>query len=187
MKIMTENDFQELLHSDMGEYYIGRWDYYKRVIEIVKRLNPKKVLEIGPGKHCIVKDCDIMVKPEEDAWGRPIHEIGKEILYDATEKSWPINDKEYDLVLGLQVWEHLSNKQSRAFREVIRISHTAILSFPYLWNCPKTSKNYPEHHDIDEDLIADWTLHKEPKEIIKIERTGEKVSKGPRIIYFWEF
>lgn len=40
---------------------------------------------------------------------------------------------------------------------------------------------------IDERIIADWTLHIEPEKVIHIPRTGERVSKGPRIIYFWRF
>jgi hypothetical protein len=30
-------------------------------------------------------------------------------------------------------------------------------------------------------------LNVEPIKIIKIPRTGDRVSKGPRIIYFWKF
>lgn len=56
-----------------------------------------------------------------------------------------------------------------------------------MWDIPKENANYPEHHKIDEELINDWTLNKKPKEIIKIKWTGEKISKGPRIIYFWKF
>ena len=91
------------------------------------------------------------------------------------------------MFIALQVWEHLGNKQSRAFREVMRISRSAVLSFPYDWDCPKGNANYPEHHRIDEELIGDWTLGVRPKDVTRIERTGPEVSKGPRIIYYWEF
>jgi hypothetical protein len=40
---------------------------------------------------------------------------------------------------------------------------------------------------IDEEIIADWTLNVTPKEVKMIKRTGPGVSKGPRIIYYWEF
>ena len=187
METITFKDFQNLLEGQMKKYYLGRWAYYKVVIDIVHKANPKSVLELGPGQHTIVKLCDVMAKPEDDAWGKPINEIGQLILHDATEKPWPIADKQYDLFIALQVWEHLSNKQSRAFREVMRISKSAALSFPYNWDCPKESANYPEHHSIDEELIADWTLNVQPKHITRIERTGPEVSKGPRIIYYWQF
>jgi hypothetical protein len=187
MDTMEFEDYQYLLNSDFKDYYVGRWEYYKVVTEIVHHLNPNSVLELGPGQHTIVKGSDIMVKPEEDSWGKPINEVGQVFVYNATEKAWPISDKKYDLFIALQVWEHLSNKQCRAFREVMRISKKAVLSFPFMWDCPKNDANYPEHHHIDEALIADWTLNIPPKEVIKIPRTGEKVSKGPRIIYYWEF
>ena len=40
---------------------------------------------------------------------------------------------------------------------------------------------------IDEKIISEWTLGIEPVKVIKIPRTGDRVSKGPRIIYFWKF
>lgn len=186
-RLMTFEDYQELLKGSMSKYYEGRWEYFDKVIELIKNENMESVLEIGPAQHPIVKDCDVMIKPEDDMWGRPKKGFAKQYLHDATEKPWPIKDKQYDLVLGLQVWEHLDNKQSRSFRELMRTSKMAILSFPYIWNCPKDNANYPAHHLIDEELIGDWTLNVGPEKIIKIPRTGPEVSKGPRIIYFWKF
>lgn len=145
------------------------------------------MLELGPGKHTIVKRCDVMVKPEDDAWGRPISEVEQVLLHDATEKPWPVGDKQYAMFTALQVWEHLGNKQSRAFREVMRISKSAVLSFPYKWKCPKTNANYPEHQMIDEELIGDRTLNVRAEQVTRTGRTGPKVSKGPRITYYWEF
>jgi hypothetical protein len=187
MDTMTFDDYQALLNGTVGDYYAGRWEYFSVVIDMVQRHNPTSVLELGPGRHTMVYNCDIMVNPEDDKWGRPINEVGQTCLHDATEKPWPIPDKAYDLFIALQVWEHLSNKQSRAFREVMRISKAAILSFPYLWDCPKDNANYPEHHQIDEELIADWTLNIKPEQVVRIVRTGDRVSKGPRIIYYWKF
>jgi hypothetical protein len=187
METMTVEDFENLLSGNLSKYYIGRWEYYKEVIDIVHRVNPETVLELGPGQHTIVKQCDVMVRPEDDVWGKPINEVRRILYHDATEKPWPIEDKQYELFIALQVWEHLGNKQGRAFREAMRVSKAAVLSFPYLWDCPKDNANYPEHHMVDEEVIADWTLGLEPKQVIKISRTGPEVSKGPRIIYHWEF
>ena len=117
MQTMQYSDFQKLLNEDQGDYFVGRWEYFRVVIDIVHSLNPSSVLELGPGKHTIVKECDVMLKPEDDRWGRPVNPVHKFYLHDATEKPWPIPDKKYDLFIALQVWEHLSNKQSRAFRD----------------------------------------------------------------------
>lgn len=187
LQSMTRADFEQLLAGPSGKYFIGRWDYYKVVIEIAQREQPASVIELGPGQHTIVKGCDIMVKPVDDAWGKPVNPVGRVYPHNATEKPWPIADKQYDLLIALQVWEHLDHKQTRAFREVLRTSKAAILSFPYRWDCPMENANYPQHHQIDEELIGDWTLNIPPVEIIKIPRTGPEVSKGPRIIYFWRF
>jgi hypothetical protein len=188
MDLINYSDFQNLLTSSLGKYYEGRWAYYSEVTDIIRANEDiSKVLELGPSFQTIVKNCDIMVKPENDVWGRPEKFVAKEYDHDATVTPWPIKDKEYDLFIALQVWEHLDGRQKEAFKEVMRISKMAILSFPYMWDCPKDNANYPEHHMIDEKIIADWTLHIEPVKIIKISRTGERVSKGPRIIYFWKF
>lgn len=184
---MTYEDYQKLLKGPLGKYYIGRWEYFKEVIGIIKNENIQSVLEIGPAQETIVKNCDVMVKPEDDMWGRPKNTFVKEYVHDATESPWPIKDKRYDLVIALQVWEHLDDKQKQAFQEVMRVSKMAIMSFPYMWNCPKDNRNYPAHHLIDEKIIGNWTLNIKPEKIIKIPRTGPEVSKGPRIIYFWKF
>lgn len=188
LELMTYKDFEKLLNSPAGSYYEGRWAYFKEVIDIVKKQdNVNSVLELGPSFLPVVKDCDIMIKPRSDAWGRPSSKAPKEYMHDATVVPWPIKEKEYDIFIALQVWEHLVGKQREAFKEVMRVSKMAILSFPYMWDCPKDNANYPEHHMINESIILDWTLGVEPQKIINVQRTGEKVSKGPRIIYFWRF
>jgi hypothetical protein len=58
------------------------------------------------------------MQPEEDSFGRPNEIRGKVFTFDATTKPWPINDKQYDLFIALQVWEHLDNKQSRALEKL---------------------------------------------------------------------
>ncbi|HCQ89299.1 MAG TPA: hypothetical protein DIU45_05575 [Clostridium sp.] len=187
MDLMNKEDFNNLLKSSLSKYYEGRWTSFSEVINIIKQENEfEKVLELGPAFQTIVKNCDIMVKPEIDVWGRPEKYINKEFKNDATVVPWPIEDRTYDLFIALQVWEYLEGKQKEAFEEVMRTSKAAILSFPYMWDCPKDNANYPEHHMIDEKIISEWTLNVNPKKVIKIPRTGDRVSKGPRIIYFWK-
>lgn len=72
---MTHEDYQLLLKGDLGKYYEGRWEYFKEVIEIIKNEEIKSVLEIGPAQEPIVKNCDVMIKPEDDMWGRPKNEL----------------------------------------------------------------------------------------------------------------
>jgi len=188
MELMTKEDYNHLLNSSLGKYYEGRWAYFKEVINLIdSETEINKVLEIGPAFQTIVKNCDIMIKPEEDVWGKPDKYVTNELRHDATMTPWPIKDKSYDLIIALQVWEHLDDKQKEAFSEVIRTSKMTILSLPYKWDCPIDNANYPEHHMIDEKIIEEWSLHQKPEKIIHIPRTGDRVSKGPRIIYFWKF
>ncbi len=185
--LMTYEDYKKLLESPMGEYYLGRWDYFKEVINIIKKLDVKSILEIGPGLLPIVKNADILLNPTDDHFGKPA-ETDNRIIYDITKKEWPIESKKYDLVIALQVWEHLDNKQSRAFRELRRISRRAILSFPYLWEGGIEEKPmHRAHRNIDKELIGDWTLNIKPAEIIEIGRTGKEFSKGKRLIYYFNF
>ena len=188
MDLISYSDFEELLSSSLSKYYEGRWAYFSEVINIIhENEGISKVLELGPSFQTIVKNSDIMVKPGNDAWGRPQKYVEKIYEHDATVVPWPIKDKEYDLFIALQVWEHLEGKQKEAFKEVMRTCKMAILSFPYMWDCPKDNANYPEHHLINKEIISEWTLNIEPIKVIQIPRTGDRVSKGPRLIYFWKF
>ena len=184
---ITYEDFQGLLVGQYSKYYIGRWEYFKEVIRIVKDLSINTVLEIGPGVLPIVKDADLLINPEDDQFGRPNAYLGQKIVFDITKKPWPISDKQYDLVIALQVWEHLDNKQTRAFHELMRISKRAILSFPFKWQGGEKKYSHSLHRDIDKELIDDWTLNTKAKIEIEIERTGDEFSKGPRIIRYWDF
>jgi hypothetical protein len=187
LDLMTYEDFKELLNGPGGRYYAGRWEYFKEVLGIIRDQKPKSVIELGPGLLPIVKNSDVIMNPEQDSFGKPDKTGGKVFTFDATSKPWPINDKQYDLFIALQVWEHLDNKQSRAFREVMRISKMAVLSFPYDWEGGEEKPSHRAHRSIDRELIEDWTLHIKPEKIIEIARTGAEFNRGPRIIYFWKF
>jgi len=185
--LISNDDFKKLLESSHEAYNTGRWEYYKEVIHIIPKLEIENVLELGPGFLPIVKTSDIMLSPEEDQFGKPNDVIGKVFVHDATKKPWPILNKQYDLLIALQVWEHLDNKQTRAFREVKRVAKRAILSFPYEWTGGEQKPSHRAHRDIDKELISDWTLNIPPREIIEIPRTSPGFSKGKRLIYYWIF
>ena len=185
MECITFHDFTELSKPN-EEYYVGRWAYFSEVIKMVEEINPKSVLELGPALFTVVKNADVMRKPEIDRWGVPSNVRSSEYLHDATITPWPI-EKKYDLFIALQVFEHLTDHQKQAFQEVKRIAKYAILSLPYKWDCAIDNANYPEHHMIDENTILEWTSGESPQKWIYIERTGKEVSKGERIIGAWKF
>ena len=188
LELMTYQDFEDLINGSYAEYYLGRWVYYKEVIDIIQNEKAANSIELGPGYMPIVKNGDIILNPLDDQFGKPNDAKNHVYIFDATIKHWPIDDKAYDIFIALQVWEHLDSKQTRAFREVMRIAKKAVLSLPYHWDGGLLDKpSHRAHRDIDNELIRDWTLGIEPKLSIEIERTGVEFSKGPRMIYFWDF
>ncbi len=83
----------------------------------------------------------------------------KSYIQDARVTPWnKIKDKQYDMFVALQVFEHLGPKQSEIFTEIKRISKHAIISIPYLWNCPHDL----EHHMVDDEKINKWTNNTKP-------------------------
>ena len=69
LSLMTYEDFERLLEGPRGKYYIGRWEYFKEVINIIEHENVHSVIELGPGLLPIVKDSDLVMNPEEDSFG----------------------------------------------------------------------------------------------------------------------
>ncbi len=185
IKTMTYKEFLDITQKPYGSYYDGRWAYFSEVIKLVEEIQPNMVLELGPSMHPVVKESDIIIKPGDDKWGEPDKWGGSKYYYDAVVTPWPFEDKAYNLFIGLQVWEHLDNKQNLVFREAMRVSNHIILSFPYKWDCLNEGEQYRSHYMIDEEVIADWTMNLKPDKVISIPRTGKRASKGPRIIYYW--
>lgn len=155
----------------------GRWIYLIHVIEELKKLTPKTVLELGSYKINLTNVSDNMdINPDfidiDNA-------NNKQFIQDASILPWDIADKYYDVFIGLQVFEHLGENQSDIFKEVMRISKHAIISLPYLWDKPDD----PMHHMIDDEKIKMWTNNVLPEKIIYIKTPGSR----KRVIYFFEF
>jgi hypothetical protein len=148
-----------IAYSKIDTYYRGREKYMGAAADIIRKkiinegLLLNSVLELGPYLLPIVVGSDVM--------DRKPYLPGIKYLHDATKTPWPIKDKAYDLFIALQVWEHLcdrqGNYQKEAFREVMRISKMAILSFPYKWKGGGKT-----HMGIDEKVISEWTLGVKP-------------------------
>ena len=119
-----------------------RWEYLKIVVKYLKIINFNSCLELGCGIIPIVLDGDTMDK--NDLPNLTYH-------WNSFKTPWPIKDKQYDMFVALQVWEHLKGKQNLIFQEVNRIANWAILSFPYKWS----TKGF--HGGITKSVIANWT------------------------------
>lgn len=91
-------------------------------------------------------------------------------MHDAGAAPWPIASASFDLVLGLQCWEHFgardSGRQAVAFAEARRVAGPAgrvLLSLPYRWESANAL-----HRGIDEDVIATWTCGGVPERVIRV-------------------
>lgn len=141
----------------------SRWDYISLAINEIELLQPSSICETGSEGMYLSNDSTIIELIPKNSG----HE---EIIHDLNNIPYPIKNKQFDLFIALQVWEHLNN-QIEAFKEVRRISHNAILSFPHKWIGDST-------HNVSKNDISRWTSNIAPVKIIPIQN---------RLIYVWEF
>lgn len=150
---LTAESFGALKQSDPA-YYTGRWPYLNVAVQMAMEEPPTRVLELGPYRRPLFLGCDLMDRHNYLKAG------SVDIIHDATQVPWPVEDRTYDLFVALQVWEHLRPKQSEAFAEVRRVAKRAVLSFPYKWTrVPKDDV----HFDIDMETISKWTQGEVPR------------------------
>jgi hypothetical protein len=160
---LTKVEFDSL--AARNKYYENRWPYYEAALRLIEGLNYSSVLELGPYERPLIQGADLM--------DLTAHIPNVRFQHDASDVPWPVADKQYDLFVALQVWEHLSDYQREAFGEVIRCSRYALLSFPLNWNIPGDC-----HHSIDEALIEEWTLFVKPIRSIVVSN---------RLVALWDF
>lgn len=178
MKYLTKEDYVEKIKKLNDKYWNkdrgcgGRWKYIAFAVEELKRIQPETVLELGANKINLTSISDNMSL--DSKFIDPENLMNKVFIQDATKLPYPIIDKYYDCFVALQVFEHLGKFQSEVFKEIMRISKNAILSFPYKWNCPGDI-----HHGIDEEVIKGWTNGEVPTKI--------QIVTPPRIVYVFDF
>jgi hypothetical protein len=123
-------------------------------------------------------------------YGLPDGEGRNIFIHNATDVPWDfIRDKQYDLFLALQVFEHLKRDKVRGvFAEARRIARNIIISLPYKWNVPSNMLMYPSHHMIDENTVVEWTDGELPAPDLTmlIPRQGTKISQGEKMIFVWK-
>jgi len=170
---ITKEEFQS--KSEVHKYLKPRWDYVKVVLDYVKKMKFQSCLEIGPHIMPIFHDSDLLDQEQRIAT-RPLN-----FIWNCNKVPWPIEDKIYDVVIALQVWEHLSYP-AKAFNEVKRISRNAILSVPYKWN-KKRARASLDHCNITPERIKKWTrLNPEYSNIVRSKYDEERKGHRPRIV-----
>lgn len=127
-----------------------RWSYMKPVIDELHNIQFETILEIGAYKVNLTSLSDNMDLSKKYVDLDNIN--NKFYKQDACDPWTEIEDEYYDVVLALQVFEHLNNRQYEAFQEIKRCSVQAIITIPWMWNCPEDI----HHHMIGEEHCLKW-------------------------------
>lgn len=161
---LTREKFLEKVAASGSKYWQEgknyRWQYMSYVIDILKEICPDdtKLIEAGTSGMPLSDKSFLYEYPEYDLNVTPFH---KHIVdrWTGLPEMMTMKSHYFDTFVALQVWEHLDN-QSAAFREVMRISKSAVLSFPYKWTWGDA-----RHVGIDGKKIDKWTCGVVPAEI----------------------
>ena len=146
-----------------------------RIVDrLIARYGASTALELGPHLRPLVVGADVLERVPKP--GMAVE--GRLILHDATIAPWPIADRAYDLFVGLQVFEHLRDRQREAFREVRRVARHAVLSLPIDWVMPDPTDM---HHQLSHERVLSWFAPVSPTAV----RLGN-AGFGKRLIYVFE-
>lgn len=174
MNFTTRKDMVELSRDNpYWKSWPIRWEYMAVTMAWLQGIHPLpcSILEAGTNGISTCTD-SVSIGLDSDTHT-------PSIVHDITQAPWPIKDKEFDVFIALQVWEHLDGGQQRAFQEAQRISKHIILSFPYLWLNPDKNNC---HYNITADTIDKWTFGIQPtKKFITNDET-----RCNRIVYHWD-
>jgi hypothetical protein len=174
---LTHKSFLEKVDASNSKYWQEgknyRWQYMGYCIEQLKTICPddSKLIEAGTSGMPLSDRSYLFEFPKHNLDIFPYMTCGSE----SGDLCGTIPDKYFDCFVALQVWEHLDN-QERAFKEVMRISKSAILSFPYMW--PKGKGHDARHIGIDDRKIKQWTCGVKPEKTKLINN---------RMVYVWKF
>ena len=204
-KLSTQDDFKKLCYEDNDhkhwtpKAYSIRWSYYSVVLDILSNEidNINTSIEVGSEGFLVIKDSEVF----QGDLRHPTFKVDARSGKETKQPRWPFEDKQFDMFIALEVWEHLwnindkvfvnvdkydvdyPNIQASVFKEVMRVSKNAIFSFPFMWGLPGCGI-YNCHYQIDREIIKKWTCGVEPIEIID----GHNEHKdGIRTVYRWKF
>jgi len=110
---------------------LDRWISYWHQISNVKKFNPEKVLEIGPGNKTVtryLKKHDIKVQTVDiDSALNP------DVICDVRNLSNKLEEKSFDLILCSEVLEHIPwNDFETSLQEIAKISKEyVVISLPH--------------------------------------------------------
>lgn len=141
--------------NSLEKYYIQRKEsnYYKKVNDILSKLQFTSIIDIGARKSPTLEKVDNNIyKSSLDIID--IKNEDKNINYIKADFYTWVPDRKYDIVLCLQVLEHL-DKPTEFAQKLFDTGNKVIISLPYKW--PKGRCIYHVQDPVDENLIKQWT------------------------------
>lgn len=160
---MTKAEFEGVARR--YPYYRARGRYLSVAAslagDLIAARGLQSALELGPNLQPLVVGADVMdirALPELQ-----LHPPARFVLHDATRPPWPMADKQYDLFVALQVFEHLRHEQNAAFLEVCRVAQYALISVPIDWEMDDPRNC---HHRISEARALDWFRPFSPTRVV---------------------
>jgi len=165
MIFTTQRKLVELAEKDMYWHpWNIRWEYMLVTMAWLQDIQPTTILEAGTNGLTVCEDSDTIGLGKADT------------IHDLRCTPWPFEDKQYDVFIALQVWEHLTYKQESAFTEASRIAKHIIMSFPYMWDYA----NGHCHNGIDEDTINEWAGSQPDKALL----VNDSYTRS-RLVCYW--
>ena len=172
---LTKEKYDAMIDKFKWRYWEAkreaRWEYMSFVIDRLKEFDLNNICEAGASLLPLHSGSFLITQNS----GEQVTKRG--IIHDLNKIPYPILDKEFDCFVALQVWEHLINQRD-AFKEVMRISRMAVMSFPLNWQIGDYM-----HLGITHETIRQWTLYEEP--LFSTIITEEPDLQ--RLICFWRF
>ena len=155
-----------------SKYFESRKDlkYYKKIQEILRELSFSSIIDIGSRKS-----------PVFETLNKDIYAISldKDLVYEdkdnficADFNTW-IPNRKYDVVLCLQVLEHLDDP-FKFTQKLFDTGNIIIISVPYKWKKGLCKEHVQD--PVDETLIKQWTMRMPSQQfIIKENNNVERI------------
>lgn len=158
--------------------------YYNKVLFLIKnyqkKYNLNSIIDIGGWKGYFISKTDLEKRTILDL--RDMNDKDDDITRitaDFLKYKFNIN---YDIVICLQVLEHICNNNVKKFAQKLfdLNAKIVIISVPYKWK--KGSCKYHLQDPVDQQKLFSWTLRKPSYEVIITEKNNVK-----RLIAVYEF
>ena len=167
MKVVTHADFARMLCSKPGlvvKYHRNRWSLYAEAVDMLAGAaaaqgfeNPRRVLEVGPFHFPMVPGC--LTQDVRENWGA-------DLVADARLEWPPPVTETLDMVVALQVFEHLGGDVEartvfeQAWKRMVE-GGVILISIPYRW--PESAGD--THAGIDWQRVLRWCGSRVPVDL----------------------